>query len=66
MSTVPRAPSVEKLLTMVDNTVIRNRVYDKVHHSDDKTERDTQYGRLRKSIHELQETAEHFRKAGQP
>jgi hypothetical protein len=66
MDTLARKTDVSKLLSMTDNVVLRNRVYRDARNSADKKERDTQFGRLNQSINELQETAEHLRKAGQP
>jgi hypothetical protein len=66
MDTVTRKPDVSKLLTMTDNVVLRNRVYRDARASGNEQEEKSQFGRLNQSINQLQETAEHFRKAGQP
>jgi hypothetical protein len=50
---------------MTDNVVMRNRVYRNARESGDVKEEKSQFGRLNKSICDLQETAEHFRKAEQ-
>ncbi|MEH6435800.1 hypothetical protein [Massilia sp. DD77] len=61
MDTPARGPDASKLLAMTDNVVIRNRVYKRARHS---SEESREYGRLNKSIQDLEETAEKLRKAG--
>lgn len=66
MDSVARKTEVSKLLCMADNVVTRNRAYKAARAESDPKKQEQQYGRLSKSIDQLQETAEHFRKAGQP
>ncbi|MDK6077919.1 hypothetical protein [Massilia varians] len=56
-----QAPDASKLLAMVDNVGVRNQVYRRARRTDAENR---EYGRLNKSIDELQETAAKFRKAG--
>lgn len=60
MTTESPGPDVSKLLSMADNVVIRNRVYKRARHSELGAR---EYGRLDKSISELAETAEKYRKS---
>jgi len=61
MDTPAQAPDASKLLAMTDNVVIRNQVYKRARKTCDEPR---EYGRLNKSIQDLEETAEKFRKAG--
>lgn len=61
MDTPAGTPDASKLLAMADNVVIRNRVYKRARRTADEGR---EYGRLSKSINELSETAEKYRKAG--
>lgn len=61
MDTPARAPDASKLLAMTDNVVIRNQVYKRSRRTGDEPR---EYGRLDKSVKDLQEAAEKFRKAG--
>jgi len=63
--TLAGTANASKLLSMTDNVVIRNRAFKRARHSTDEVEERRQYGRLNKSISELAETAEKFRKAGE-
>lgn len=61
METPAQAPDASKLLAMTDNVVIRNRVYKRARKTCDEPR---EYGRLDKSVKDLQEAAEKFRKSG--
>jgi hypothetical protein len=61
MDTPAQAPDASKLLAMTDNVVIRNQVYKRARKTCDEPR---EYGRLDKSVKDLQEAAEKFRKAG--
>ena len=63
--TLVRTADASKLLSMTDNVVIRNRAFKRARHSTDEVEERRQYGRLNKSINELAETAEKFRKTSE-
>lgn len=65
VNTLSQKQDASKLLSMVDNVVVRNRAYRRAHRSDAATRKQA-YGRLNKSVHDLAETAEQFRKDGQP
>lgn len=61
METPARAPDASKLLAMADNVAVRNRSYKRARRT---SEEPREYGRLNKSIADLAETAEKYRKAG--
>lgn len=66
MDTPAQGPDASKLLAMVDNVDVRNQVFKRARRTDTENR---EYGRLDKSIKDLRETAEKFRKvgkAGQP
>ena len=60
MTTQTEEPDVTKLLSMTDNVVIRERVYDGVRKTDAENR---EYGRFQKSIRELAKEAAKIRKA---
>jgi hypothetical protein len=62
MDTVTQSQEVEKLLTMTDNVVVCNEVYERSRNSGTEPR---QYGRLKKSIGELARAANKVRKAGE-
>jgi len=61
MSTTQNEKAVSKLLSMADNVVIQNRVYQRALPSQQR--QDSEYCRLDRSIKDLQETAEKCRKS---
>lgn len=61
MTKPARAHDVSKLLAKVGNVVVREHVYYRVRHTDSEPR---EYGRLRASIQDLNETAEKLRKVG--
>lgn len=66
MSNLPHTPE-EKLLAMVKNTVSSNSRYKHVRTTKPHSEEEARaYGVLNSDIRSLQESAEKFRKAGQP
>ena len=65
MDKLSHKPDVTKLLSMADNVVIRHKAHKRARHSTDKVQEQRDYGRLSKSVYDLAETAEKFRKAGQ-
>ena len=60
MTTQAKEPDVTKLLSMTDNVVIRERVYDGVRKTDAENR---EYGRFQKSIRDLAKAAAEFRNA---
>lgn len=68
MDTPAQAPDASKLLAKIDHAVNRNQVYKRARRTSDEPR---EYGRLDRSVKDLQEAAEKFRKAdagkaGQP
>lgn len=60
--TVSRKTDASKLVAMAGNVVVRNQAYGRVRRLGAEAS-DKEYGRLRKSIHELAETAEALSKS---
>jgi hypothetical protein len=65
MDTLTQKQDASKLLSMVDNVVLREQAYRRVRYAGAKAS-DREYGRLKTSINDLAVTAENFGKAGQP
>ena len=59
---IPQPDPVSKLYAMADNVVVQNRVYRRTLSTHQRA--NPEYGRLEKSINDLQETTEKCRKAG--
>lgn len=60
MDTPARGHDASKVLAMIDNVVIRNRAYKRARRT---AEEPREYGRVDKSIKDLEEAAEKLRKA---